>query len=52
MMNVLSNEDLRRIAPAIFADHAIEGVSAKYSFLPTIDIVYFSSLSTATAGNV
>ena len=39
MQQALSNENLRSIAPAIFADHAHEQVSDKYQFIPTIDIV-------------
>jgi Domain of unknown function (DUF932) len=39
MKQALSNEILRTMAPAIFADHAHEAVSDKYQFIPTIDIV-------------
>jgi hypothetical protein len=38
-INPLSNEELLEIAPAIGASNAYSGVSDKYSFIPTIDVV-------------
>ena len=35
----LGNDDLRRLAPSIFAQNAMPGVSENYSFLPTIHAV-------------
>lgn len=35
----LSNEQLYRIAPSIFANHADDQRSARYRFVPTIDVV-------------
>ena len=35
----LSNEQLRRVAPSIFATEAYKDVSDKYAFIPTIDVV-------------
>lgn len=35
----LENEDLRRLAPSIFAEHPHEGVSRQYRFLSTIAVV-------------
>ncbi len=35
----LSDDDLNRLAPAIFATHPEPGVSDKYGFVPTIDVV-------------
>lgn len=35
----LSNEELLTIAPAIGAENAFSGVSEKYSFIPTIEVV-------------
>lgn len=35
----LSNDELLRIAPAIGAENAFSGVSEKYSFIPTINVV-------------
>lgn len=36
---VIENETLRTMAPSVFAEHAQEGVSSRYSFLPTIKVV-------------
>lgn len=36
---VLSNNDLQRIAPSIFAEEPYEGMSDKYSFIPTIEVL-------------
>lgn len=38
-MQALSNETLHRIAPSIFAAEPAEGLSAKYRFVPTIEVV-------------
>lgn len=38
-MNNLNDTQLRQQAPAIFADAPYEGVSAKYSFVPTITAI-------------
>lgn len=35
----LGNDELRRLAPSIFAEHAMPGVSEAYSFLPTVHAV-------------
>lgn len=35
----LSLEDLRRVAPSIFAEHARPGVSARYTFVSTFQVV-------------
>jgi Domain of unknown function (DUF932) len=35
----ISDEELRRVAPSIFASQPIEGVSDRYSFLPTCSIL-------------
>lgn len=35
----LNNEQLRAQAPSVFAEHPWEGMSAKYAFIPTINIV-------------
>ncbi|HEU5079495.1 MAG TPA: DUF932 domain-containing protein [Opitutaceae bacterium] len=35
----LSLEDLRRLAPSIFAEHARPGVSARYTFVSTFQVV-------------
>ena len=35
----ISDEELRCLAPSIFASQPIEGVSARYSFLPTSSIL-------------
>ena len=32
-------EDVRRIAPSVFAEHPWEGVSDRYSFIPTANVV-------------
>jgi hypothetical protein len=37
--SVLTNEALKATAPSVFAESAMQGVSAKYSFLPTIKVV-------------
>lgn len=39
LMNTLTNDQLRRAAPSIFATQPWHGVSDKYAFIPTIDIV-------------
>jgi len=38
-LHPLSNDELQRVAPSIFAEHAMPGVSEAYSFLPTIHAV-------------
>lgn len=38
-MNVLSNDQLYRIAPSIFAREQAVGLSEKYRFAPTIDVL-------------
>ena len=35
----LSNDDLRRVAPSIFATHPYHDVSDRYRFLPTIHVL-------------
>lgn len=35
----LSNKDLKALAPSIFAKEAWSGVSKRYAFIPTIDVV-------------
>ena len=35
----ISDEELRRVVPSIFASQPIEGVSDRYSFLPTSSIL-------------
>lgn len=35
----MSRETLNRVAPSVFAAHAWEGVSDKYTFVPTIEII-------------
>jgi hypothetical protein len=35
----LSNTELMKLAPSVFADFAIDGLSPKYAFIPTINIV-------------
>src|SRR5260221_1494852 len=35
----ISDDEMRRFAPSVFASQPIEGVSAKYSFLPTCSIL-------------
>jgi hypothetical protein len=35
----LGNEELRSLAPSVFAEHAMLGVSDNYSFLPTIHAI-------------
>lgn len=37
--NPLSTEELRRVAPSIFAEHARPGVSSRYSFVSTAEVV-------------
>ena len=34
-----SDDEMRRFAPSVFASQPIEGVSEKYSFLPTSSIL-------------
>jgi hypothetical protein len=36
---ILSAEDLRRVAPSIFAEHARPGVSTRYTFVSTAQVV-------------
>jgi len=36
---ILSNDDIKSIAPCVFAEHAMEGVSDRYSFIPTSQVV-------------
>jgi hypothetical protein len=36
---ILSDADLRRIAPSIFAEKAAADVTKRYTFIPTIDVV-------------
>lgn len=36
---ILSNEDLRRRAPSVFATEPWSGVSSRFAFIPTIDVV-------------
>jgi hypothetical protein len=36
---VLSNQDLIRIAPSVFAEHAHESMSEKYAYIPTMSLV-------------
>lgn len=36
---ILSKDDLRRLAPAIFAEHPSPKVSSKYTFVPTTEVV-------------
>ena len=38
-MEILSNDDLRKAAPSIFATHPQADVSSHYAFIPTIQIV-------------
>ncbi len=40
-MNILTNEDLRRVAPAVFAEAPIESVSSRYQLVSTIGAVDF-----------
>src|SRR5580692_6854425 len=35
----ISDDEMRRFAPSVFASQAIEGVSERYSFLPTSSIL-------------
>jgi len=35
----LSNDDLRRLAPSIFADRPWHAMSDRYAFIPTIDVI-------------
>src|SRR5688572_19169565 len=35
----ISSEDLRRCAPSIFAEHARPGVSSRYTFVSTAQVV-------------
>jgi len=35
----LSSDDLRRCAPSVFADHARPGVSSRYTFVSTAQVV-------------
>jgi hypothetical protein len=35
----LDNDQLRSVAPSIFAEQAMPGVSAAYKFLPTIQVI-------------
>jgi len=39
MLQALTNAQLERVAPSIFATHAWEGVSDRYTFIPTINVV-------------
>lgn len=39
LFNGLSNEQLKRMAPSIFAEQAHEKVSGKYSFIPTTEVL-------------
>lgn len=39
MNTELSNKELKALAPSIFAKGAWEGVSKRYAFIPTIDVV-------------
>lgn len=39
MLNVMTNEQLNKVAPSIFATQPWGGVSDKYTFIPTIQIV-------------
>lgn len=39
MNQALSNEQLHRVAPSIFAAHPWERVSERYAFIPTINVV-------------
>jgi hypothetical protein len=39
MFQALSNDELHRVAPSIFADQPWHKVSPKYTFIPTIDVV-------------
>lgn len=38
-MNILSNDQLHRVAPSIFAREPAGGLSEKYRFVPTIDVL-------------
>jgi hypothetical protein len=38
-MNVLTNDQLRALAPSVFAEHARPDVSERYSFIPTVQVV-------------
>lgn len=38
-MRALSNDELRRVAPSIFATQPWSGVSERYNFIPTIEVV-------------
>ncbi len=38
-IQALSSDDLRRCAPSVFADHAQPGVSARYTFVSTAQVV-------------
>lgn len=40
-MNILTNEDLRRVAPAVFAEAPIADVSSRYQLVSTIGAVDF-----------
>ncbi|MFY9987929.1 MAG: hypothetical protein WAK31_24440 [Chthoniobacterales bacterium] len=35
----ISDDEMRRLAPSVFASQPIEGVSERYSFLPTSSIL-------------
>jgi hypothetical protein len=37
--NPLTNEQLKQVAPSIFSEAPIEGVSDKYAFVPTYSIL-------------
>lgn len=36
---ILGNDELRAKAPSVFAEQAMEGVSSRYTFLPTIQVI-------------
>jgi hypothetical protein len=38
-MQILTNDELRRLAPATFADAPVDTVSDRYQFIPTINLV-------------
>lgn len=39
VFKALSSDDLRRCAPSVFAEHARPGVSARYTFVSTAQVV-------------
>jgi hypothetical protein len=39
MTAILTRDDIRRIAPSVFASHPIDSVSDRYAFVPTSEVV-------------